>query len=373
MTRLFRALLTVLTLAFAGPALAQSGAGTDPLSLVQQFDANGQPLASCLLYFYVAGTVATPQQEYSDYALTQPLPNPLSCDQTGRVPLHWLAAGLIHIRLTDALGNVQVDTTMQVLGPSSGGGGGGGGGSGVDPTTIFATGDVKYRLTSESLTGWVVLNGQTIGSATSGASGRANADTQNLFVYLWTNCASPSSNNHCAVIGGLGSSALADFNANKQITLPDMRDSIPVGRDCMGNTCLAGILSSNIASGHGDGPDTPAAWGGLANQTTTTTLNIGNLPSFTSTNSGISLSNPGFNIQGFGNTSNGCFDQTECFGGNGTAVMISQNAIAFQNIVPTTSVNTQGTSSFTGTDNPASSAIFAIMNPFKLVTYYMKL
>jgi hypothetical protein len=37
-------------------------------------------------------------------------------------------------------------------------------------------------MTSEVVTGWVKLNATTIGSATSGATQRANSDTQNLFV-----------------------------------------------------------------------------------------------------------------------------------------------------------------------------------------------
>lgn len=378
MASLFRGLLACLLLAFAAPALAQSGAGTDPLALVQQFDQNGQPLAGCQLYFYVAGTVATPQQEYSDYGLTQPLPNPLSCDQTGRIPMHWLAAGLIHIRLTDANGTVYVDTTMQVLGPSSGGGGGGGG-SGVDPTTIFATGDEKIRFTSETLTGWVILNGQTIGSATSGASQRANADTQNLFVYLWQNCASPSSNNHCTVVGGLGSSALSDFNANKQIMLPDMRDRDVVGRDCMGNICAGGILSTNIASGHGDGPDTAAAWGGLANQTASTTIAQANLPNVNFNVSGISLTNG--TVAATANIS------VTSPGSPGTSILLSHantinnfdmvnggpNLQITTNVSVNNSGGVQGVAASGGSGNPATSSNFAVMNPFMLVTFYMKL
>src|SRR3984885_8365158 len=242
-------IFTALSL-WAAPALAQ---GTIPLAMAQQLDANSQVLSGCLLNFFGAGHVATPQNAFADFGLTQPLPNPVRCDQTGRVPMFWLANGLIHIRLTDATGVVIIDTTMQVLGPSTGGGGGGGT---VDPTTIASTGDVKFRPTSEVLTGWVILNGQTIGSATSGATQRANADTQNLFVYLWTNC----TNAHCPVVGGRGGTALADFNANKQITVPDWRDSAPLGRDCMGSTCAGGLLSSNVTSGGGDGVDTPGAF-----------------------------------------------------------------------------------------------------------------
>src|SRR5579872_1897697 len=163
----------------AAPALA---AGTTPLALVPQVESAGNIAAGCLLYFIQAGTVSTPQNAFSDFGLTQTLSNPVTCDQGGRVPMHWLADGLIHIRLTTAAGTPIVDTTMQTLGPSSGGGGGG---TTVDPTTILATGDEKIRYGTGPLAGFVRENGLTIGNAVSGATERANADTQNLFIYLY--------------------------------------------------------------------------------------------------------------------------------------------------------------------------------------------
>ena len=236
-------------------------AGSLNLALAQQLDINGNPLAGALLYFFQVGTVATLQNSYEDFGLTMANPNPLVADQYGRIPMFYLADGQVHVRLTDAMGTVIFDyPSMQVIGPSSGGGGGGGGGS-VDPTAIFSTGDVKYRITSEILTGWAKLNGQTIGSASSGASQRANADTQNLFIYLWTNF----TNNHCPVSGGRGASGLADYNANKTIGLPDLRATTIVGLDDMGNTPAGAILASNVTSGGGDGPTTPGASGGEAN------------------------------------------------------------------------------------------------------------
>lgn len=234
-------------------------AGTLPnLPLSQQFDINGVPLAGCLLYFFAVGTVATPQNAYSDFGLTLPLPNPVVADQTGRLPMFYLADGQVHVRLTDANGVQIFDyPTMQVIGPSSGGGGGGGS---VNPNSIFSTGDIKFRLTTETLTGWVKLNNQTIGSATSGATQRANADTQNLFIYLWNNF----TNVKCPVSGGRGSSGLADFNANKTIGLPDARSAIFCGLDDMGNTAK-GVLSSANFPGSSDGPTTPCGYGGEAN------------------------------------------------------------------------------------------------------------
>lgn len=237
-------------------------AGTLNISLNQQFDQFGDPLAGGLLYFFAVDTVATPQNSYSDFGLTLQNPNPLQLDQAGRVPMFWLADGQVHVRLTDSSGVQQFDyPSMQVIGPSTGGGGGGGGS--VDPTTVLSTGDIKFRATSETLTGWVKVNGQTIGSSTSGATERANSDTQSLFVYLWNNF----NNFHCPVAGGRGGSGLADFQANKAIGLPDLRARVPTGLDDMGNTAAGLILSSNVTSGNGDGPTTAGASGGETNHT----------------------------------------------------------------------------------------------------------
>lgn len=222
--------LALLAGLWAGPALA---AGTTPLSLVQQFDSSGNPLAGCLLYFFQAGTVATPQNAYADFGLTTALPNPVQCDASGRVPQHWLADGLIHIRLTDSSGVVQVDTTMQVLGPSSGGGGGGGT---VDPTTILATGDLKVKYGTGPLSGFVRVNGLTIGNATSGATERANSDTQNLFVYLY------GADPNLVVSGGRTGNALNDFNASKTIALPDWRGRAIAALADMGNSATSVLI-----------------------------------------------------------------------------------------------------------------------------------
>lgn len=238
-------------------------AGTLNIALAQQFDIDGSPLAGALLYFFAVGTVATLQNSYQDFGLTITNPNPLVADQFGRIPMFYLADGQVHVRLTDASGVVIFDyPSMQVIGPSSGGGGGGGS---VDPTTIAATGDFKWRPTNETLTGWVKANDQTIGNPTSGATQRANADTQALFVYLWSNFTDA----HCPVVGGRGGTALADFTASKQITVLDIRGRTPFGLDSMGGAPAGRILAANVTSGGGDGVNTPAATGGEANHTLT--------------------------------------------------------------------------------------------------------
>jgi hypothetical protein len=59
---------------------------------------------------------------------------------------------------------------------------------GIDPGIVgFTTGDAKLTLKTVADAGWVLMNDGTIGSTTSGASTRANFDTQALFTLLFNN------------------------------------------------------------------------------------------------------------------------------------------------------------------------------------------
>ena len=80
----------------------------------------------------------------------------------------------------------------------------------------WSTGDVKSTFKSFADAGWVMMNDGTIGDGSSGATTRANADTNALFVLLWNNV----SNTYAAVSGGRGANAAADFAAHKTIALP---------------------------------------------------------------------------------------------------------------------------------------------------------
>lgn len=90
-------------------------------------------------------------------------------------------------------------------------------------------------------------NGRTIGSAASSATERANADTADLYAYLWNNYA----NAQLPVATGRGATAAADFAANKAITLPDHRGASLVGFDDMGNTAASLLGSAPVVSGSG--------------------------------------------------------------------------------------------------------------------------
>lgn len=82
-----------------------------------------------------------------------------------------------------------------------------------------------FGLTAPS--GWVICNGNTIGNASSGATARANADTEALFSLLWENL----SDVEAPVSGGRGASASIDFAANKTIALPSYSGRVSVGKD----------------------------------------------------------------------------------------------------------------------------------------------
>lgn len=375
----------VLTLCAAlSLAVPAYSAGTLPLAMAQQIDINGQPLANCQVTFFVAGIPATLQNNYADFGLTQAQSNPLSCDQTGRIPMFWLADGLIHVRLTDSFGTPIIDTTMQVLGPSSGGGGGGGT---VDPTSIMSTGDIKARYGTGPLTGFVRCNALTIGNAGSGATERANADTQNLFVYLY------NTDPNLVVSGGRTGNALNDFNAGKQMTLVDMRGRAPVGLGDMGNSATTALLSTYF----GNSPTTLGAAGG--NQGAA--LAASNLPPHTHNGSGSGTTgnnNADHTHTGAGTTS--AEQQTHAHSYQSNNIN-SGGGAAFSVLVPigtgggaffsttesaqhnhTYSFTTSGASAnhqhpfsyaFTTDAGPGSSTPFPVVTPSMVMTFYMKL
>jgi hypothetical protein len=80
----------------------------------------------------------------------------------------------------------------------------------------FLTGDVKLTLRTAADTGWILMNDLSIGSASSGATGRANADTAALYAIIWGSV----TDQWAPVAGGRGANAAEDFAANKALTLP---------------------------------------------------------------------------------------------------------------------------------------------------------
>jgi hypothetical protein len=64
--------------------------------------------------------------------------------------------------------------------------------------------------------GWLPLSGGSIGSATSGATARANIDTFPLYYFVYSFCADAQA----PVAGGRSGNPFTDFAANKALTLP---------------------------------------------------------------------------------------------------------------------------------------------------------
>lgn len=327
---------------FAGLLSPAYSAGTISLSLTQRLDnITAKPLNGGKLYFIQAGTTSTPQSAYQDSALTIPWPNPITLDAGGNIPQLFFADGSIKIRLTNAAGvNQIVADNIQVVGNSSGGGGG----SPVDATTVLATGDVKTRYGTGILTGFVRANGRTIGSATSGATERANADAQALFEYLWQTDA------NLTVSTGRGASANADWVANKTITLPDMRGRAIAGMDDMGNTSAGRLDFSSTTLG---------AVGGNKSVALSSFHMAPFLPIFTGTAGAVSVTSTVSGIPF-----------------NGAAVVAAGgggfNGIQLGNIGPISSEgNFTPAGSISG--NGGSSTPFSIINPMMVMTTYMKL
>ena len=170
-----------------------------PLIRFREFDSNGDPLSGGKLYSYEAGTT-TPKATYTDSTGNTANANPVILDSSGYADL-WLGAGAYKFVLKDAN-----DVTLWTK-------------DNISNSTVengFSTGDVKLTIKSVADTGWVLMDDKTIGSASSGATGRANDDTEDLYTLLWNNVLDA----WAPVTSGRGASAAADFAANKPLKLP---------------------------------------------------------------------------------------------------------------------------------------------------------
>jgi hypothetical protein len=317
--------------------------------MTQQFDVYGQPLAGGQLFIIQAGTVATLQNPYQDAGLTLLLPNPITLDAAGRIPQFFLADGYIKVRLQDVHGVTQLaQDGILVIGPSAGGGGGG---AAIDPTSVMQTGDMKFRHDTAIVSGFVRLNGKTIGSAASGATELADPSAQALFNYLWTKDAA------LAVTPSRGASSAADWAANKQIAVPDWRGYAPGGLDGMGSTLAGRLTSSYFGAANAD---VLGAVGGVENFTLAAT----HIPA-----SGLSVS---------GNTGTESANHTHAYNAPGANFGVGSQAIALTATLPAVAANTGiesalHTHGFSASVAGGGGQPLRTIGPRKLITFYMKL
>ena len=191
--------------------------------------------------YFFQGATTTAQTVYQDAAETTPHTSPVETDANGRWPLVFvpfctsfdvqvMTSGGTQLYYYRSIPNADpVEASVDS----------------VADEELFATGDVKFRFGTGALTGYVRCNARTIGSAASGATERAHADTATLYAYLWNNFA----NSILAVSGGRGASASADFAANKTIALFDGRSATLRGLDDMGNTAASLLALATFTTG----------------------------------------------------------------------------------------------------------------------------
>lgn len=111
---------------------------------------------------------------------------------------------------------------------------------------VAVTGMILDYLGTTAPTGYVLASGLTIGSATSGATGRANADTVNLYTLIWGSLANAQApiEDSAGTPTIRGANAAADFTANKRLPVPDLRGRVSIGKDNMGGTAANRVTTA---------------------------------------------------------------------------------------------------------------------------------
>jgi microcystin-dependent protein len=256
----------LLTFTFASSAFA--AAAIWPSSRVPFFDIDAQPMVGATVEFFNCET-STPQVVYEDSDLATPLDQPIEADARGMFTTIFLNAtpGCYRVRVEDADGalvydddGIAVFQSATFVPPEAGE---------TSEELLFRTGMLEPFYGTSSPSGWVRCNGRTIGNAASGATERANADTEDLYVHLWTVDAT------LTVSSGRGATAAGDYAANKTIALPDCRDRTMSALAAMGNSD-AGL----VADSYVDGGETSSDLGATAGLDDVT-LTIANLAAHT--------------------------------------------------------------------------------------------
>lgn len=318
-----------------------------PQSRQTVLDSNGELVPGAKLNFYVAGTT-TPLVVYQDSALTTPHPNTIEASASARWPRVYMPYTDYRERARTSAGVLlwDDDGIANPAPPSDGGG------DTTPDASLVKTGFVKWDFGTGALSGFVRANARTIGNAGSGATERANADTEALYVFLWSRL----SDTICPVSTGRGASGAADFASGKTLTLPDLRGRGVFGVDDMGNSAAARFDLAPFDQGNSLTPGSNGGEGSV-------TLTFGQIPAFipntvTSVTSVGTVSPPGFSIE---LTQGGSISYAA--GGN-TAPLSTGGVNALTSTASTVS---------TASINPAGGNAHTNMPPFMVGTWYIRL
>lgn len=154
----------------------------------------------------------------------------------------------------------------------------------------WTTGMVASFALSSAPSGWVKANGGTIGNAASGATTRANADTQSLFYALWSdfsNSILPIQDSSGAA-SSRGASAADDYSANKRLPVFDLRAEFVRGVDDSRGVDSGRVIGSSQSGaieshshvmgtqiGYAGGPVSGAGYSGTSNGAGQTSTSVG--------------------------------------------------------------------------------------------------
>lgn len=203
---------------------------------------------------------------------------------------------------------------------------------------LFDTGDVKWTFKTAAPTGWILINqaganANTIGSAASGATLRANSDALPLYQLIYAAC----SDAIAPVSGGRSGNSLTDFNANKTLAIPNL-----IGKSPMGAGAATGLTARVLGTVYGG---------------ETSTITTPNLPPYTPSGS---LS---FNAAGAG---------TPSVVTNGAGATLIRSDAAMFNVYGINAY-AQLTGSFAGNAQGGTSTPLAIVHPVVALNAMVKL
>lgn len=327
---------------------------------------------AALAYFFEGGTT-TPLAVYEDAAETTVHDHPVVADAAGRWPTVFIPFTTSYDYKVTTAGGTQLSYPTEIPNPDP-----------VDVAAgavttssvqLFQTGMCTFNFTDAAQSGFVRLGGRTIGNAASGATERANADTVDLYTHLYNNLGDTLA----PVSGGRGANAAADYAANKTITLPDLRGSIPVGLDTMGNSAasrLGGttfVTGSAILAGSQAGENTHVL---VTGELAAHTHADGTYAAATHTHTGTTASNGAHTHVEFGTVGAGA--------NTGLVKTLSQNAAGAEATDITTGSSGAHTHTFTSdasgsldvsgaSASTGSGTAHNIMQRFLTVTFFIKL